>query len=60
MAITAYRRRGYFHAPYYSKPLILNTEELATVYHFPGSVAGTPTIERIPSKRAEAPSNLPI
>lgn len=59
-ALQAYRRRGYFFAPYYSKPMVLNTEEFATIFHFPGSVAGTPTIDRIPSKRAEAPSNLPV
>jgi hypothetical protein len=40
--------------------MILNTEELATIFHFPGQVAGTPTLERVPSKKAEAPSNLPI
>lgn len=57
--LKAYRRRIYFMPPYLSKALVLNTEELATVYHFPGSVAATPTLERIPSKRADAPSNLP-
>lgn len=59
-ALQAYRRRGFFFAPYYSKPFVLNTEELATVYHFPGSVAGVPSLDRIPSKRAEAPANLPV
>ncbi len=58
--LKAYRRRLYFMPPYLSKALVLNTEELATIYHFPGSVAATPTIERIPSKRADAPANLPI
>jgi len=42
------------------KAMILNTEELATLYHFPGSTVRTPNLKRIPSKRAEAPSNLPI
>ena len=58
-ALAMYKRRSYFYAPYEGKPFILNTEELATVYHFPGSVAATPTLDRLPSKKAEAPSNLP-
>ena len=47
----------------YSKvydPFVLNTEELATIYHFPGGVVQTPTFSRLMSKKAEAPSNLPI
>lgn len=38
---------------------VFTAEELATMWHLPGQVAVTPTIERIPSTRAEAPSNLP-
>ncbi len=60
MALMAYKRRSYFYAPFSSKRLVLNTEELATIYHFPGSVSQTPTLERLPSKKAQAPSNLPI
>ncbi|MBL7045106.1 MAG: hypothetical protein ISR98_00695 [Parcubacteria group bacterium] len=56
----AYRRRSYFHHPYKTPPFVLNTEELATVYHFPGSNVKTPTISRVPSKKSEAPSDLPI
>jgi hypothetical protein len=59
-ALAMYKRRSFFYTPYEGKPLVLNTEELATIYHFPGSVAATPTLERIPSKKAEAPSNLPM
>lgn len=63
-ALAMYKRRSYFYGPYEghhdSKPLVLNTEELATIYHFPGSVAATPTLDRVPSKKAEAPSNLPL
>lgn len=60
-----YKMRRYFYSPwmgrkFYSKPFVLNTEELATIYHFPGAVASTPTFERIPSRKAEAPSNLPL
>lgn len=65
IGLEEYKLRRFFFSPhegkfYYSKPFILNTEELATIYHFPGKVAGTPTFERVPSKKSEAPSNLPI
>lgn len=56
----AYRRRSYFYHPYKTQPFVLNTEELATIYHYPGSTVQTPAIDRIPSKKSEAPSNLPI
>jgi hypothetical protein len=38
---------------------ILNIEELATVFHFPGSIVSIPALPRIPTKKAEAPPNLP-
>lgn len=40
-------------------PKVMTTEELATIFHFPGKVAATPSLGRIPSKRGEAPPNLP-
>lgn len=58
--VAAYKRRGYFFKPYKSKSFVLSGEELATLYHFPGQVASTPTFTRIPSKKSEPPSNLPI
>ena len=61
--LDAYKRRSYFQYPYKfyrQKPFILMTEELATIFHFPGGVAQTPTLAHIPSKRAEPPVNLPI
>lgn len=61
MLFDAYRHRGYFYWPYNKrKIMVLNTEELATLFHFPGQVAETPTLNRIPSKRGEPPSNLPL
>jgi hypothetical protein len=60
LALKAYKRRSYFYPPFKSNPLVLNTEELATIWHFPGAVATTPTLARIPSKKAQAPSNLPL
>lgn len=57
----AYKHRSWFHAaPRKLKPFVLNTEELATIYHFPGGVAQTPTFGRISSRKSEAPVNLPI
>lgn len=38
---------------------ILNLEELATLYHFPGEVAATPTLPRIDSTKASQPFNIP-
>lgn len=55
-----YRRRGYFYSPYPHKPFVLSSEELATIYHFPGGVSGTPSFERIESKKSEPPVNLPV
>ncbi|KKU86824.1 MAG: hypothetical protein UY17_C0038G0003 [Candidatus Beckwithbacteria bacterium GW2011_GWC2_47_9] len=57
------KMRSFFHAPYrnfHSKPYILTTEELATIFHFPSAIAApTPTIARVSAKKVEAPANLP-
>lgn len=55
-----YKHRAWFHTPRKLQPFVLTTEELATIYHFPGGVAQTPTFGRIPSRKSEAPVNLPI
>ncbi|MEI8328104.1 MAG: hypothetical protein WCG02_03130 [Candidatus Taylorbacteria bacterium] len=60
LALAAYKRRSFFYEPFSSPRLVMNVEELATIFHFPGSVSQTPTLERLPSKKAQAPSNLPI
>lgn len=60
MIFDAYRSRSYFYPPYVGKPFVLSAEELATIYHFPGSVAATPNLSKIESKRAEPPGNLPV
>jgi len=41
------------------KKIILNTEELATVYHIPSKVMEVPMLQRIPAKKVEPPSGLP-
>ena len=56
----SYRRRSYFHPPYKKKAFVLSSEELATIFHFPGQVVQTPTFKRIESNRSEPPMNLPI
>lgn len=61
--LDAYKLRSFFQPPYKhkdQKPFVLTTEELATIYHFPGEIATTPTFTRIPSRKAEPPSNLPV
>ena len=61
--LEAYKRRSVFNVPFrhvFGKPYVLTTEELATLFHFPGATATTPTLTRVPSKKAEAPSNLPV
>lgn len=61
LALYAYRRRSFFYDPFPSKTSVLNTEELATIFHFPSSTtAATPTLERVPSKKSTAPANLPL
>ncbi|MDP2910094.1 MAG: hypothetical protein Q8N69_03440, partial [bacterium] len=40
---------------------ILNTEEMATLFHFPGRIsAPAPFFKRIEAKKGEAPSGLPL
>lgn len=59
----AYKLRSFFYPPYkfyHQNPFILTTEEIATLYHFPGNVSATPTLAKIASKKSEPPANLPI
>jgi hypothetical protein len=58
--IDAYRRRSWFHSPYKTPSFVFNTEELATIFHFPGSVVQVPTLGRIQSTKGDAPPNLPM
>lgn len=44
---------------FYGSYAIMSAEEMATIFHLPGKVALTPTLNRVPSTRGEAPSNLP-
>lgn len=49
-----------FGHPEPSDVFTLNTEEIATLYHFPGETASVPTLPRIDSIKSKAPTNLPI
>jgi hypothetical protein len=42
------------------KPKVMSVEELATIYHLPGTAVVSPALPRITSARKEAPSNLPV
>lgn len=39
---------------------VLNSEELATIYHMPDMSVMSPSIARVEAKKGSAPSNLPI
>lgn len=39
---------------------VLNVEEIATIFHFPGQVSQAPSFRRVESRTAKPPSNLPI
>ena len=47
--------KPYFH----HKTFVLNVEELATIWHFPGQILRVPGLERIESKESAPPTNLP-
>lgn len=64
-----FRKRSYFFPPYGSflnensgrvPPFVLNTEELATIFHLPGLTSETPTFKRLDARKGGPPPNLPI
>lgn len=55
-----YKRRVYSNQTGNDKTKVMTVEDLATIFHLPGKVAITPSLARIPSKRGEPPSNLPV
>lgn len=58
--LDAYSQRSWFYPPYVRPHFVLTSEELATIFHFPGRVSETPSLGRIESNKAEPPTNLPI
>ncbi len=65
-----YIERSAFYEPFWKyinfhwykrrKPMVLTSEELATLFHIPGRVTTTSSIDRIDATKSEPPSNLPI
>ncbi|MBX9765515.1 hypothetical protein K2X83_02650 [Patescibacteria group bacterium] len=54
-----FRRRAFFYPPYYGNAFVLNTEELATVFHLP-HFARASALADIRGVRLEPPENLPV
>ena len=54
-----FRRRVFFFPPYYGNAFVLNTEELATVFHLP-HFARASALANISGLRLEPPENLPV
>lgn len=62
MELQQYKLRDYWHQERISRfdaMKVMSVEELATMFHIPGSSVVTPTLPRITSARKAAPSNLP-
>jgi hypothetical protein len=57
--LDAYRRRSFFTSPWKTPTFVMTNEEIASLWHPPSSTIQTPGLERIPAKKASAPSNLP-
>lgn len=58
-----YKRREFWQRDYrknMDRMYVMSVEELATMFHIPGSTVVTPTLSRIMSTRKEAPPNLPV
>lgn len=58
-ALNLFRRRAYFFPPYYGKPFVLNSAELATLFHLPPVSRSSP-LARSRGARLEPPDNLPV
>jgi len=54
------KRRAYNERHAKDTGMVLTTEELATIFHLPGSVVTSGNVQRVGSLRSEAPGNLPI
>lgn len=61
--LEAYKKREYSAGDKKKKvddSKVMSVEELATLYHIPGTIVVTPNLSRVESTRKEAPANLPI
>lgn len=57
--VNLYRRRAFFNPPYHGRSFVLNTEELATVYHLPHIAHASP-LAKGSGTHLEPPDNLPV
>ncbi|MEK9154552.1 MAG: hypothetical protein AAB596_00540 [Patescibacteria group bacterium] len=53
------RRFGQFNKIREEKFSVLNTEELATIFHFPTVIVKAPSLKRVEAKKGSPPSGLP-
>lgn len=58
--LSNYKKRYFPHRGFSKRGFVLNTEELATIYHIPGKIVEAPTMPRIEAKKGGPPSGLPI
>jgi len=54
-----YRYFPFFNFPFFQQTSVLNSDELATIYHFPNKSIETPHIFWLNAKRAPAPAQIP-
>ena len=55
-----FRRRAFFAPPYYGQSFVLNTEELATLYHMPKVGRASALSRSRAGSRLLPPDNLPV
>ena len=59
--VRALKYRSYFHSPFSFDPMVLTTEELASIYHFPNMHMYSSGIKKESvSANLSAPDNLPV
>lgn len=57
--LDAFRRRSFFYLPWEQEGMVMTSETLATLYHFPSRTVQSPGLQRIPAKKSAPPINLP-
>lgn len=57
--LTRYKNRGHFFTHPGEYGFILNSEEMASLWHFPTIGVKAPLIQKVESKKAEPPTTLP-
>lgn len=58
--VEGFRRRQFFFSPFaLPYQMVMSIEELATLFHIPSAAVSAPSLPRLQSATAEAPTNLP-